>query len=277
MDEGLSANAQLTETTPDRRVPTVIIEPPKKWAPLRLKDLWAYRELFLALAWRDLKVRYKQTELGAAWPIIQPFLLMIVFTFIGRVGNLPTGGVPGPIFYFTALVPWTYFANSAQLSGNSLVESANLITKVYFPRLVIPLASVIAGLVDFAIAFVFLVVMMIFYGITPTAGIVLLPCLVVLAMLTALSIGQWLSALNVEYRDIRYVIPFLIQFWMLLTVPYSFDSIPEKWRLVYALNPSQPRQKERDLREVPLRRGRQRIGAAAFWQTRGSQGARPAD
>lgn len=233
----IESSEQAARSVREGVVSVTIIEPPKRWAPLRLGDLWAYRELFLTLAWRDLKVRYKQTELGAAWAVIQPFFLMIVFTFIGQIGRLPTDGVPGPVFYFTALVPWTYFASSMQQSGNSLVDSAALITKVYFPRLVIPLASVMAGLVDFAIAFVFLVAMTVFYGIHPGIGMIVLPYLVVLAMLAALSVGLWLSALNVEYRDIRYVIPFLAQFWMLVSVPYSFNSIPARWRIVYALNP----------------------------------------
>lgn len=217
--------------------PVIIIEPPKRWMPLRLGDLWVYRELFGSLALRDLKVRYKQTELGAAWAVIQPFFLMIVFTWIGAVGNLDTHGFPKPVFYFATLVPWTYFANSLQLSGNSLVESANLITKVYFPRLVIPLASTISGLVDFAIAFAFLAAMMVFYKIVPTVGVLLVPLFAIMVMLSALAVGLWLSALNVEYRDVKYVIPFLIQFWMMATVPFPLSSVAPRWQTLYSLNP----------------------------------------
>ncbi|RJQ53060.1 MAG: ABC transporter permease [Actinobacteria bacterium] len=208
--------------------------------PLRLGDLWAYRELLATLALRDLKVRYKQTELGAAWAIIQPFLLMVVFTLIfgGGFGQKAADGSPYPIFSYAALLPLTYFTNAIAQSGNSMIESANLITKVYFPRLVIPLAAVIAGLVDFGIAFAVLVAMMLFYGIVPGPAILLLPLLLLLAMLAALGIGLWLAALNVEYRDVRYVIPFVVQFWLFFSpVIYPLSRVPSKWRLVYSLNP----------------------------------------
>lgn len=227
------------ETLKRPRVPTVIIEPPRRWAPLRLKDLWAYRELFLSLAWRDLKVRYKQTELGAAWAVIQPFMMMVVFSiFFSRVGKLPSSGVPYAVSTYAALLPWTYFANSITQSGNSLISDANLITKVYFPRLIIPMASVIAYLVDLGIAFILLVAIMLFYSVAPTVALLALPLFVVLATGAALGTGLWLSALNVEYRDIRYVIPFVTQFWLFLSpVAYPSTLVPAKWRALYALNP----------------------------------------
>jgi len=221
------------------RVPVVVIEPPKWWVPLRLADLWEYRDLFYFLAWRDLKVRYKQTALGAAWAVLQPFLTMVVFTVVfGRWVNVSSEGQPYPVFSYVALLPATYFINAISQAGLSLVGSVNLITKVYFPRLIIPLASVIAGLVDFCIAFVVLIGMMFYYGITPTAAVFVLPLLIALATAAALGVGLWLSALSVEYRDVKYVIPFLTQFWIFLSpVAYSAGVVPEKWRALYAVNP----------------------------------------
>lgn len=223
------------------KAPVVVIEPPRKRVPLDLKDLWDYRELFATLAARDLKVRYKQTELGIAWAIIQPLFAMVVFSVIfGHFAGFSsrTAGVPYPVFTYVALLPWTYFAGTLGRTGNSMVASANLITKVYFPRLVIPLSSVVAGLVDLAIAFVVLLGMMVFYRIIPTWGALLLPLLVLLATLASLGVGLWLAALNVEYRDIGYVIPFLAQIWMYVTpVAYPASVIPERWQTLYALNP----------------------------------------
>ena len=218
---------------------TIVIRPATGWVPLRLGELWEYRELLYFLTWRDIKVRYKQTALGAAWAIIQPFFTMVVFSvFFGRLAKLPSEGVPYPVFTYCALVPWTYFATALTQSSNSLVDHARLITKVYFPRLLVPAAAVIAGLVDLAIAFVVLVGMLLWYGVTPGPAVLLLPLLALLATLTALAVGLWLSALNVQYRDVKYTIPFLVQFWLFVTpVAYSSTLVPERWRPLYALNP----------------------------------------
>jgi lipopolysaccharide transport system permease protein len=215
------------------------IEPPSSWPALGLRELWEYRELLYFLTWRDIKVRYKQTALGAAWAVIQPFFLMVVFSlFFGRLAGVPSDGVPYPIFSFCGLLPWQLFANSLTQSSNSLVGSQNLITKVYFPRLVVPISAVLGGLVDFAIAFVILLGMLFYYGIVPGWQIVALPALVILAVLTALAVGLWLSALNVQYRDVRYTINFLVQFWLFATpVAYPSSIVPEKWRAIYGLNP----------------------------------------
>lgn len=217
----------------------VVIRPTKGWVPLNLRDLWVYRELLYFLVWRDIKVRYKQTVLGAAWAILQPFLTMVVFSvFFGRLAGVPSDGIPYPIFVYTALIPWQLFAHALTESGNSLVSNQQLITKVYFPRLVIPLSAVLAGLVDFGIAFIVLLGMMFFYGIFPTLAVLALPFFLLLAIATALSVGLWLSALNVEYRDVRYTLPFLTQFWMFATpIAYPSSLVPEPWRAWYGLNP----------------------------------------
>jgi lipopolysaccharide transport system permease protein len=218
---------------------TIRIQPTKGWALLKLGQLWEYRELLWILVWRDLKVRYKQTVLGAAWAVLQPVLTMVVFTIIfGRLAKVPSDGLPYPVFVFCGLLPWQLFAYALNESGNSLVGNRQLITKVYFPRLVIPLSAVLAGLADFAIAFVVLLALMLYYGLVPTLALVALPLLVGLALATALSVGLWLSALNVEYRDVRYTIPFLTQIWFFLTpIPYSSSLIPEVVRPFYGLNP----------------------------------------
>jgi lipopolysaccharide transport system permease protein len=221
-------------------IPTeLIIRPSRGWVTLNLGDLWRYRELILFLAWRDISVRYKQTVLGAAWAIIQPFFTMVVFSiFFGLLAKVPSDGLPYPVFAFTALLPWQLFAYSLIESGNSLVANQNLITKVYFPRVVIPLAATLGGLLDFVIAFIVLLGMMAFYHITPTAAVWTLPFFILLAIVTSLGAGLWLSALNVEYRDVRYTIPFLTQFWMFITpIAYASSLVPEKWRLLYAINP----------------------------------------
>ena len=220
-------------------VSPIIIRPSRGWVPLKLADLWAYRELLYFLVWRDVKVRYKQTVLGAAWAIIQPFLTMVVFSVVfGRLAKIPSDGLPYPVFAYCALLPWQLFAHALTESGNSLVASQNLITKVYFPRLVIPLAAVLGGLVDFAIAFLVLLAMMAYYGIAPTAAVATLPLFLLLAVATALGVGLWLSALNVQYRDVRYTIPFLTQFWLFATpVAYPASLVPEPWRAVFGLNP----------------------------------------
>lgn len=217
----------------------LILEPSKGFFRLRLGDLWEYRELLYFLVWRDVKVRYKQTALGAAWAILQPVATMLVFSvFFGRLAKMPSDGIPYPVFAFTALLPWQLFASALSESSNSLVSNQNLITKVYFPRLVVPIAGVLGGLVDFAIAFVILLGLMWFYGIVPTAAVALLPLFVLLAIVTALAVGLWLSALNVKYRDVRYTIPFLTQFWLFATpVAYPSSLVPVRWRALLGLNP----------------------------------------
>jgi homopolymeric O-antigen transport system permease protein len=217
---------------------TVIIEPRRR-LELRLSEVWEYRDLLYFLIWRDIKVRYKQTALGALWAILQPLLATIVFTlFFGRLAKIPSDGVPYPVFAYVALVPWQLFAYSLTESSNSLVTNQNLIRKVYFPRLVIPLSAVVVGLVDFAIAFLLVIAMLFKNRIVPGASIALLPIFLLFAVATALAIGFWLSALNIQYRDIRYTIPFLTQVWMLATpVAYPSSLIPERWRSLYGLNP----------------------------------------
>jgi lipopolysaccharide transport system permease protein len=219
--------------------PATIIRPSTGWVSLKLGELWEYRELLLFLTWRDISVRYKQTVLGATWAIIQPLFAMLVFTlFFGRLGQIPSDGLPYPIFSYAALLPWQYFATALAGSGDSLVGNANLLSKVYFPRLVIPMASVLMPIIDFIIAFVVLLGMMFFYGIVPTWNVVWLPFFLLLALMTALGAGLWLSAMNVLYRDIRYAIPFLIQLWMFASpVVYPSSMIPEQWRPLYGLNP----------------------------------------
>jgi lipopolysaccharide transport system permease protein len=224
---------------PGKEHPVLRIEPSKGWVSLQLSHLWEYRELLYFLIWRDIKVRYKQTALGAAWAVLQPFFTMVVFSlFFGKLAKIPSDGVPYPIFAFAALVPWTFFAQGLAQSSDSLVGSANLIRKVYFPRLVIPIASVMGGMVDFAIAFTVLLGMMVFYGVLPTANVFWLPLLLLLALTTSLGVGLWLSALNVKFRDVRYTVPFLVQFWMFSTpIAYSSSMLPEPWRTVYGINP----------------------------------------
>lgn len=223
----------------DKHARHIRLAPAKGWVGLRLRELWDYHELLYFLVWRDVKVRYKQTALGAAWAIIQPLFMMIVFTlFFHRLAKIPSDGLPYQLFAYAALVPWTFFANGLTQSADSLVGSANLIRKVYFPRLAIPIASVLAGVVDFTIAFVVLLLMMVYYGVSPTINIVWLPLLLLLALTTALGVGLWLSALNVQFRDVRYAVPFLMQFWMLATpIAYSSSALPEPWRTWYGLNP----------------------------------------
>lgn len=220
-------------------VPTIDIEPTRGWAALNLREVWRYRELLYFLTWRDVKVRYKQTVIGAAWAILQPFLTMVVFSIIfGRLVGVPSEGVPYPIFVYTALLPWTFFATALAQSGTSLANNAHLISKIYFPRLIVPIAAVLAGLVDFAVAFVVLLGMMFFYGFVPGVEMLTIPLFLLLALMTSLGIGLWLSALDAKYRDIRYTVPFLIQFWLFATpVAYPSSLVPEQWRLLYGLNP----------------------------------------
>jgi len=222
---------------PDK--PLVVIEPSKSWVPLRLRDLWLFRELLYFLTWRDVKVRYKQTLLGAAWAILQPLLTMLIFTLLfGRLAGIKSDGIPYPAFAYSGLLIWTFLANAIANSGNSLVGSANLITKIYFPRMIIPGAAVGAGLVDLGLAFLILVGLMIHYRIAVTAAILIVPVLILLTALLALGVGMWLSALNVKYRDIRYALPFLIQLWMFVSpVIYPASLLSGKLRLVLLLNP----------------------------------------
>lgn len=226
-----------TLSTADLR--TIRILPSKGWVSLRLDQLWDYRELIYFFTLRDIKVRYKQTVLGAAWAIIQPLFTMLIFSlFFGRLAKVPSDGLPYPIFAFTALVPWTFFAYGVTQASNSLVAFPNLVTKVYFPRLTLPIATVLAGAVDFVLAFVVLLGMMFFYGVIPTVNIIWLPLLLLLALVTSLGVSLWLSAVNVKYRDVRYTIPFLVQLWMFATpIAYPSSLLEEPWRSIFALNP----------------------------------------
>ena len=219
--------------------PLVVIQPTKRWSLLSFKDIWAYRELLFFLTWRDVKVRYKQTALGAAWAILQPLFMMIIFTiFFGRLAGVGSSGIPYPVFALAGLVPWTFFSNAITASGNSLVGSANLITKVYFPRLIVPTAAMLAGLVDFVLAFILLVLLMLYYQIVPTIQLLFLPVLVLLTALFSLGVGTWFSALNVKYRDVRFALPFLIQLWLFVSsVILPSTAIPLKWRWLLTLNP----------------------------------------
>ncbi len=232
-------NAQEKVAVEISRAPVLLIRPSRGWQQLKLKELWQYRELLYFLGWRDFKVRYKQTVLGAAWAVIQPFFTMVVFSlFFGKLAKMPSDGIPYPLFAYAALVPWTFFANGLTHSTNSLIENSNLLKKVYFPRLIMPISSVISGAVDFACAFVVLVAMMIFFGIAPTLNIMWLPLLILLTLVTALGVGLWLSALNVLFRDVRYVVPFLTQFWMFATpIAYPSSLLSEPWRTLYGINP----------------------------------------
>ena len=217
---------------------TLRIDAETRWGhPLR--ELWAYRELVGFLMWRDVKVRYKQTALGMAWAVIQPLLTMALFSVVfGRVAKLPSDGIPYPLFTFAALLPWQLFSGGITGAANSLVGSAGLLTKVYFPRLIIPIAAVAGTIVDFAIAFGILLAMMAWYGTAPPAAVLLLPLFVLFALVTALAAGLWLSALNVKYRDVRYAVPFLMQFWLLASpIAYSASLVPAKWQFLYGLNP----------------------------------------
>src|SRR5438132_5469859 len=218
---------------------TIRIEPPRGLLELRLREVWAYRELLYFFVWRDVKIRYKQTAIGILWVVLQPVLTMLVFTlFFGRLAKVPSDGLPYPVFYFAALVPWTYFSCALSMTTNVAVENQRLITKVYFPRLILPISAALSGLVDFAIGFGVLAIFTFAYGIRPTLAALWLPALLLLALFTALGVGLWMSALNALYRDVRYVIPFLFQFWMFASpVAYPSSLVPERWRWLYGLNP----------------------------------------
>lgn len=219
--------------------PVVTIQPTRSFSLQKIGEIWTYRELLYFLTWRDVKVRYKQTALGATWAILQPLFMMVIFTiFFGRLAGVATNGIPYPVFALAALVPWTFFANSVTASANSLVGSANLITKVYFPRLIVPTAAMLAALIDFFLSFVLLAVLMVFYRVVPTTQILLLPVLILLTGAFALAVGIWMSALNVKYRDVRFALPFLIQLWLFVSsviVPSS--AVPQKWRWLLWFNP----------------------------------------
>jgi lipopolysaccharide transport system permease protein len=234
MEQRMSASS--SSETP----PITVIEPPRGWIGLDLRELWQYRELFGFMVWRDIKVMYKQTLLGAAWAVLVPFTQMVIFTFIfGRVAGLDSDGLPGPLFYYAGLLPWTYFATSLTMSSGSMVTNARMLTKIYFPRLILPASACITPLVNFAIASVILFVIMAFYRVAPPPATLALPLLLVLAFMTAMGAGLVLAAMNVKYRDVKYTIPFLVQIWMYVTVILPFSSFKSfgEWRWLYGLNP----------------------------------------
>jgi lipopolysaccharide transport system permease protein len=227
------------ETAVLSKPPVLRITPPSRWWILPVRELWGYRELIYFFVWRDIKIRYKQTAIGAAWAVLQPFLAMVVFTlFFGRLAHIPSEGLPYPVFSYCGLLPWMYFAAALQSSTNSIVDNQRLVTKVYFPRLALPLSAVFAGLVDFGISLLLFVAMMFYYHIRPTFTVLWFPAFLALAVLTALGVGLWLSALNAVYRDVRYVLPFLVQFWLFASpVVYASSIVPAKWQWLYGLNP----------------------------------------
>jgi lipopolysaccharide transport system permease protein len=220
-------------------VPIIKIRPMNGWVPIDLKEIWEYRELLQTFVIRDIKVRYKQTALGAAWAVIQPLFMMVVFTlFFGKLAKIPSEGIPYPIFSYAALLPWTLFAEGLSRSTGSMISNAGIMTKVYFPRLILPISGVVSPLVDFAIAFVILLGMMLYFGFYPTVNILWLPAFILLALATSLGVGLWLSALNVQYRDFQYTVPFLIQLWLFASpVVYPSTLLPEPYRMIYGLNP----------------------------------------
>ena len=228
-----------TEPTPTALSNPTVIRPQSGWSSFGFREMWHYRELLAYLAWRDLIVRYKQAVFGVAWAVVQPLVAMVIFTIVfGRIAKLPTGGIPYPVFSFVALVPWQFFSSAVQRSSGSLVANANLLTKVYFPRLTVPLAATIAILVDLAISLVVLGILMALYGIAPTWNVVWLPAFVLLALTAALAVGIWLAALNVLYRDVQYVVPLLLQVWMYASpVVYSATMVSGRWTWIYGLNP----------------------------------------
>ena len=231
--------AGMPHTSAAPQIPLFVVTPSRGWVSLQLRSLWEYRELLYFLVWRDVKVRYKQTVLGVMWAVLQPFMTMVVFSiFFGRLGQIPSDGLPYPVFAYTALLPWQLFAGSLVASSNSLIVNQGLVTKVYFPRLVIPLSAVFVGLVDFSVSFAILLGLMMYYGIFPSLAVVFVPLFVLLSIVAALAVGVWLAALNVQYRDVQYTIPFLTQFWLFITpIAYPSSLVPEQWRTVYSLNP----------------------------------------
>ena len=230
---------RVKQATDSSSASTVVIRPLRGWVPINLKELWAYRELLYFLTWREIKVRYKQTLLGFAWAVLKPFLMMIVFTlFFGNLAKIPSEGIPYPLFSYAALLPWALFSEGVTRSSMTMVQDANMVRKVYFPRLTMPLSGILSPFVDFLIAFTILIGMMIYYGYPPTIKVLILPAFIVLTLLTSLGVGLWLSAINVKYRDVRYVVPFLIQLWLFASpVVYSTSLLPERFRVIYGLNP----------------------------------------
>lgn len=229
MEQGDVAEKQVTH-----------IQATKGWSSLNLSELWEFRELLYFFTWRDIKVRYKQTVMGASWAILQPLFTMVVFSiFFGKLAKMPSDGIPYPIFSYAALVPWTFFSNGISKSSNSLVGGSNLLKKIYFPRMALPISSILAGVVDFVLAFVVLLFMMYYYQIAPTINVLWLPLLLVMALVSALGVGLWLSAMNVQFRDVRYIVPFIVQAWLFATpVVYPASLITDPfWQYVYALNP----------------------------------------
>jgi len=232
-------HAALDSPIPRQTSAFLRIVPPSGWLDLNLRELWSYRELLYFFVWRDIKVRYKQTAIGAIWAILQPFLTMLVFSlFFGRLAHIPSNGLPHPVFYYSGLLAWLYFAGALTNATNTMVENQRVITKVYFPRLLLPIAAVTSGLVDLAFGFIVFLGMLVYYRIAPGGAILLMPLFLLLAVLTALGVGLWLSALNAIYRDVRYVVPFLVQFWLLASpVAYPSSLVPERWHWLYGLNP----------------------------------------
>ncbi len=216
-----------------------VIKSSRGWVPLKLRELYEYRDLLFFLTWRDVKIRYKQTVIGVGWAVLQPFFSMVIFSvFFGRLAGIPSDNIPYPIFAYAALVPWTFFANGLRQSSASLVSGAEMIRKIYFPRLVIPISAVMSGVIDFILAFIILLGMMVFYGVYPTTAVVWLPALLLLALVSSLGVGFWLTAMNVQFRDVKYVVPFLVQGWLFATpIAYPSSLIPERWRPVYGINP----------------------------------------
>ena len=229
----------MTETVQTPELPTLVIRPPRKWVPVDLHELWNYRELLYFFVWRDVKIRYKQTGLGVAWAVIQPLFTMVIFSVIfGGLAKIPSDGLPYPLFTLAALLPWQLFSEGMTRSTTSMVANANIITKVYFPRLIMPISGIVSPIVDFMVAMGILVLMMAYYGVMPTINVVFLPAFVLLALATSLGVGLWLSALNVQYRDFQYTVPFLIQIWLYASpVVYSTNLVPAQYQLLYGLNP----------------------------------------
>jgi len=238
MKVALAAHAENAAAIPDN-LPRTRRSPSKGWALPKLRELWEYRELLFFFVWRDIKVRYRQTVMGALWAIIQPFFTMVIFSlFFGRLAKIPSDGLPYPVFSYAALVPWTFFATAVNQASNSLVASAQMVKKIYFPRLSLPIATVLASVVDFVLAFIVLLGMMLFYGLVPTINVLWLPFFLLLALVTSLGVSLWLSAMNVQFRDVHYTIPFLTQAWLFMTpIAYPSSLLPEPWRTLYGLNP----------------------------------------
>ena len=235
----MNGSVAIPGSTVPAKAPVLRIAPAARWWMIPFEELWDYRELLYFFVWRDVKIRYKQTAIGAAWAVLQPLLTMLIFSlFFGKLAHIPSLGLPYPVFYYSALLPWMYFSTALQNATNTIVENQHVITKVYFPRLTLPLSSVLSGLVDFVVSFLLFVAMLFYYGIRPTVAAVWFPAFLLFAVLTALGVGLWLSALNAIYRDVRYVVPFLVQFWMFASpVVYPSSLVPQKWRWLYGLNP----------------------------------------